>query len=111
MLGNWLGSGDVVLHSGEGPIYAIKWRGNFIAWSNDKGVKIYDTETEQRITFIERPGSSPEADLFKCRLCWKNDTELLIGWAALVKIAVVKNRPKDQMKAGLPAQYVEITAM
>ncbi|KAG0246211.1 hypothetical protein B0O80DRAFT_409983 [Mortierella sp. GBAus27b] len=111
LFGNWLGNGDVVLHSGEGPIYAIKWRGNLIAWSNDKGIKIYDTETEQRITFIERPGSSPEADLFKCRLCWKSDRELLIGWAALVKIAVVKDRPKDQMKAGLPAQFVEITTM
>ncbi|KAG0255570.1 Vacuolar protein sorting-associated protein 41 [Mortierella polycephala] len=107
----WFGNRDVVLHSGEGPIYAIKWCGNFIAWSNDLGVKIYDTTTEQRITFIDRPGSSPRADLFKCRLCWRNETELLIGWAALVKIAVIKNRPKDQMKAGLPAQYVEITTM
>lgn len=107
----WFGNRDVVLHSGEGPIYAIKWCGNLIAWSNDLGVKIYDTTTEQRITFIDRPGSSPRADLFKCRLCWRSETELLIGWAALVKIAVVKNRPKDQMKAGLPAQYVEITTM
>ncbi|KAF9386684.1 Vacuolar protein sorting-associated protein 41, partial [Podila verticillata] len=107
----WLGNQDVVLHSGEGSIYAIKWRGNLIAWSNDLGVKIYDTTTKQRITFIDRPGSSPRADLFKCRLCWKSDTELLIGWAALVKIAVVKDRPRDQMKSGLPAQYVEITTM
>ncbi|KAG0200623.1 Vacuolar protein sorting-associated protein 41 [Mortierella sp. GBA30] len=107
----WLGNRDTVLHSGEGPIYAIKWCGNLIAWSNDLGVKIYDTTTEQRITFIDRPGSSPRADLFKCRLCWRSETELLIGWAALVKIAVVRNRPKDQMRAGLPAQYVEITTM
>ncbi|KAF9282310.1 Vacuolar protein sorting-associated protein 41 [Mortierella alpina] len=107
----WLGNRDTVLHSGEGPIYAIKWCGNLIAWSNDLGVKIYDTTTEQRITFIDRPGSSPRADLFKCRLCWRSETELLIGWAALVKIAVVKNRPRDQLKAGLPAQYVEITTM
>ncbi|KAF9428093.1 Vacuolar protein sorting-associated protein 41 [Podila epigama] len=107
----WFGNRDVVLHSGEGPIYAIKWCGNLIAWSNDLGVKIYDTATEQRITFIDRPGSSPRADLFKCRLCWKSETELLIGWAALVKIAVVKDRPRDQMRSGLPGQYVEITTM
>ncbi|KAF9570876.1 Vacuolar protein sorting-associated protein 41 [Mortierella alpina] len=107
----WFGNRDTVLHSGEGPIYAIKWCGNLIAWSNDLGVKIYDTTTEQRITFIDRPGSSPRADLFKCRLCWRSETELLIGWAALVKIAVVKNRPRDQLRAGLPAQYVEITTM
>jgi len=32
---DWLGNKDVALHSGEGPIGAIKWRGRFIAWAND----------------------------------------------------------------------------
>lgn len=31
----WLGHKEQVLHSGEGPIYAIQWRGNLIAWAND----------------------------------------------------------------------------
>ncbi len=43
------------LHAGEGPIYTIRWRSLFIAWANDHGVKIYDTSTQQRITFIDRP--------------------------------------------------------
>lgn len=51
----WFGNKDIVLHAGEGPIYAIKWAATFIAWANDSGVKIYDTTTKQRITFIERP--------------------------------------------------------
>ncbi len=31
----WLGHKEHVLHSGEGPIYAIEWRGTLIAWAND----------------------------------------------------------------------------
>lgn len=32
----WLGHKETVLHSGEGPIWAIEWQGNYIAWANDK---------------------------------------------------------------------------
>jgi hypothetical protein len=46
-----------VIHSAEteGAINAIKWRGPFIAWANDVGVKIYDNDIGQRITYIDRP--------------------------------------------------------
>jgi hypothetical protein len=35
-----LGTRNNVVHSGEGPIHAIRWRGPFIAWANDLGVKV-----------------------------------------------------------------------
>lgn len=31
----WLGYKEQIIHSGEGPIWAIQWRGNLIAWAND----------------------------------------------------------------------------
>ena len=31
----WLGFKQQVIHSGEGPIWAIEWRGRLIAWAND----------------------------------------------------------------------------
>jgi hypothetical protein len=31
----WFGNSETTLHSDEGPIYAISWRGPFIAWAND----------------------------------------------------------------------------
>ena len=32
----WFGGNkDVIIHSGEGPIYTIKWRLNYIAWANE----------------------------------------------------------------------------
>jgi hypothetical protein len=56
------------------------------------GVKIYDVNTEQRITFIDRPKGSPKADLYRCSLCWEDPHTLLIGWADMVRIAVIKAR-------------------
>jgi hypothetical protein len=86
----WLGHQNTVLHANEGPIYSIQWKNNFIAWANDTGVKVYDTLTSLRITYIDRPSGSPRPDLYKCRLVWKNDTTLMIGWADTVKVAVLK---------------------
>lgn len=31
----WLGFKEQVLHSGEGPIWAVEWRAGLIAWAND----------------------------------------------------------------------------
>ncbi|TFY56330.1 hypothetical protein EVJ58_g7708 [Rhodofomes roseus] len=50
----WLGYKETVLHTGEGPVW--------------QGVKIYDTVSQTRITYIDRPPDSPRADLFKCTL-------------------------------------------
>ncbi|KAJ3124212.1 Vacuolar protein sorting-associated protein 41 [Nowakowskiella sp. JEL0407] len=104
----WFGIKDVIIHSGEGPIYTVKWRNNFIAWASDPGVKIYDTTTQLKFAFIDRPLDSPRADLFRANLCWKDDETLFIGWADSVKIGVVKERSKMDIASGLPAKYVEI---
>ncbi|CAN0916548.1 Vacuolar protein sorting-associated protein 41 homolog, partial [Linum grandiflorum] len=86
----WLGYRDQVLHSGEGPIHAVKWRTNLIAWANDTGVKVYDAVNDQRITFIERPRGSPRPELLLPHLVWQGDTLLVIGWGTTVKIASIK---------------------
>jgi hypothetical protein len=31
----WFGNSETTLDSGEGPIYAISWKGPYIAWAND----------------------------------------------------------------------------
>lgn len=59
------------MHSGEGPIHAVKWRTSLIAWANDAGVKVYDTANDQRITFIERPRGSPRPELLLPHLFWQ----------------------------------------
>ncbi|XP_057483913.1 vacuolar protein sorting-associated protein 41 homolog [Actinidia eriantha] len=86
----WIGYRDQVLHSGEGPIHAVKWRTSLIAWANDAGVKVYDTANDQCITFIERPRGSPRPELLLPHLGWQDDTLLVIGWGTSVKIASIK---------------------
>jgi len=106
----WLGYREQVLHSGEGPIWAIEWRGDLIAWANDAGVKIYDRVSAQRIGYIDRGANAPRAELFKCTLHWKDDRTLVIGWADHIKIVRVRNRPKTQT-GGLPPLSIEVLSV
>ena len=102
-----------VLHAGEGPIQTIKWRSIFIAWANDLGVKLFDTSTQQRISYIDRPKGSPRPDLYRCRLTWKDDNTLLIGWADSIKVAVIKDNVSARGQAGSqqPSRYCELIAL
>ncbi|KDQ15510.1 hypothetical protein BOTBODRAFT_31824 [Botryobasidium botryosum FD-172 SS1] len=106
----WLGHRESEIHSGEGPIWNVVWRGALIAWANDLGVKIYDTVSRQRITFIDRPPDSPRADLFKCTIRWHDDNTLLIAWADHIKLARVRARTRSNVAHANPYQ-VEITAI
>jgi len=105
----WWSTNNTVLHEGEGTIYAIPWERELIAWANDIGVKIYDCDTKERITYIDRPRGSPRPDLYRCCLCWENPTTIIIGWADSIKIGKVKPRPRQA--EGLPGRCVEITSM
>lgn len=74
------------LHSGEGPIHAVKWRASLVAWANDAGVKVYDTANDQRITFIEKPRGSPHPELLLPHLVWQVSqilTGMLLGHVSL----------------------------
>lgn len=80
---------------------------------HEQGVRIYDTQSQMRITFIERPADSPRADLFKCTLYWQDNTTLLIAWADHIKIAHIRERPPTATASGSsnqPPFIVEITA-
>lgn len=112
----WIGYRDQVLHSQEGPIHAAKWRTSLIAWANDVGVKIYDTASNQRLTYIERPRGSPRAELMRPHLVWQDDTFLVIGWADKVKVAAIRrtrdtdNLEPKKSRSTLGGKYVEIVA-
>lgn len=74
-------------------------------------MKIYDTNTGQRIGYVDRGASAPRAELFKCTLQWKDDQTLLIGWADHIKIVRVRSRPSSQASGNLPPLTVEMTAI
>ncbi|GAM24798.1 hypothetical protein SAMD00019534_079730, partial [Acytostelium subglobosum LB1] len=88
----WFRSKETIIHQGEGPIYAIKWCGNFIAWANDNGVKIFDCSTNMRIAHIPRKEGSPRGELYRCCLCWERPDTLIIGWAKSVDVIQIIER-------------------
>ncbi|KAG0476009.1 hypothetical protein HPP92_012850 [Vanilla planifolia] len=110
----WLGYNKQVLHDGEGPIHAVKWRTCLIAWANDSGVKVYDMANSARVTFIERPRGSPRPELLLPHLFWQDDTLLVIGWGTSVKIAAIRtNFQANGIQKSIPAssaKYVDIVA-
>ncbi|KAK1303126.1 hypothetical protein QJS10_CPB11g02298 [Acorus calamus] len=112
----WLGYRDQVLHSGEGPIQAVKWRTSLVAWANDAGVKVYDVANNQRLTFIERPQRSPRPELLLPQLVWQDDTLLVIGWGTCVKIAAIRTNTAGAANGAMKnisfssVKYVDIVA-
>ncbi|KAH3717295.1 hypothetical protein DPMN_060078 [Dreissena polymorpha] len=98
-----------VLHQGEGTVRTIKWHGDFIAWSNNVAVQMYDMSTRCRITSISKDHNF-RPDLHPCNLHWKDDRTLLVGWANAVKECTVKDR-KEQDVRDLPRRYAEIVTM
>ncbi|XP_035827939.1 vacuolar protein sorting-associated protein 41 homolog isoform X2 [Aplysia californica] len=100
----------VVLHQGEGAIRNIKWGGDFIAWASDKGVKVFDMSTRSKITKIDKDHDL-RPELHICQLVWRDARTLLIGWGDRVKICVVKDYGRTDVKDNLPNRYVEIIAM
>ncbi|XP_059151993.1 vacuolar protein sorting-associated protein 41 homolog isoform X2 [Physella acuta] len=99
-----------VLHQGEGPIRNIKWGGEFIAWANNHGVKVYDTTSKSKITKIDKDHDL-RPELCICQLVWRDSRTLLIGWADRIKICVVKDQVKTDMRDNAPTRFCEITSM
>ena len=95
----WLGSmglvantgRDTVLHSGEGTINTIKWSlsGKFVAWVNEKGIKIMRSNIKlgsedleyawRRVAHIDRPERrqwGEMAAVWKARCEWIEESQL-----------------------------------
>lgn len=102
-----------VLHEGDGMIRNIQWVKQFVAWASEFGVRIYDMNARRTISAIKREHNpNLRSELYRCNLRWKNDRCLLIGWADVVKVCEVKEKPRlDAGSKDLPYFYVEITRM
>lgn len=106
----WFRNKATVLHEGEGSIRTIKWRSTFIAWADNSEVKMFDMNSQRVITHIKREPGNYRPELYRCCLCWRDDITLLIGWADVVQICVVKERLILSQKTDLPPLVVEIVA-
>ncbi|KNC77974.1 hypothetical protein SARC_09577 [Sphaeroforma arctica JP610] len=99
-----------VLHSEDGPVYALAWRGRYIVWACDKGIMVWDVQAHRRITLIRRPKDSPPPDAFNCSLCWRDDHTFVIGWADSIRVAAIKAKVTGDSRA-TTGMFVEIIGM
>ncbi|KAK7789046.1 hypothetical protein R5R35_010545 [Gryllus longicercus] len=100
---------STVLCEAEGGVQNIKWNGQFIAWASDIGVRVYDVDAHCSLGLIKwtrNPKALPEH--YRCNLCWKNATTLLVGWVDTVRILVIRKRnPIEYSRRELPEYVVE----
>lgn len=77
------------LQQARGVIRNTSWNRNFIVWSSDLCLKIYDATSRTIITHLDREKESDyhlKLDLYQCNVSWKNDRTLLIAWGNSIKI-------------------------
>lgn len=104
---------------GGGPVRAMRWAGQFLAWAMDSGVRVTDMATKNIITLIKRDHSlALPGDQYPPHLCWADEQTLLVGWADTVKVCRVRIRaapphPPQLAPAqiALPMHYLEIVYM
>ncbi|KAF0694275.1 Aste57867_14845 [Aphanomyces stellatus] len=66
----WIIDKENTIHEGDSPVHCIRYHEQLIAWANDWGVKVYDTSTDSRVTYIERPQNCPPFELCRAHLVW-----------------------------------------
>lgn len=67
-----------------------------------QGVKLYDTQSQRLLSFIDRPVDAPRADLFKPSLTFisppanvspiHEPTQLIVAWADTIKLVRIRTR-------------------
>lgn len=60
----WIDKPEVI-HSGDGPIHAISWNDDFIAFATDIGIKVYCVSLQKGLSYIDRPLHSPHPQEFR----------------------------------------------
>jgi WD40 repeat protein len=97
----WFANSQVSIHSGEGPVSSLTWRGVHIIWSTDKGVHVYDISSGTKVGFIELNINSLQTNVgfielnmnsLRCNICWKSDYIFFIGWANNFKAVEIKEK-------------------
>ena len=89
----WFGNTNTVISEGEGVVTAVSWGGNYVAWKNELGVKIYDPTKEARVAHVPLdPNSCRGRSDLSCHLTWEGDARLLIGWADSIRIVEIRRR-------------------
>ncbi|CAK4119335.1 unnamed protein product [Aphanomyces euteiches] len=100
----WIIDKENTIHEGEGPVHCIRYHGQLIAWANDWGVKVYDTSTDSRVTYIERPQNCPPFELCRAHLVWHtlstSELSFFIGWGHTLRVVKIKTAANPTLENG-----------
>ncbi|KAF7274362.1 vacuolar protein sorting-associated protein light isoform X2 [Rhynchophorus ferrugineus] len=103
------GPKPTILCESEGLVRSLCWGGNFLAWSSNIGVRVYDINAHCSLGLIkweDHPGVSIEK--FRCNLRWADDRTLLIGWVDTVRVCVIRKRSNIELaNRALPEYLVD----
>ncbi|GMF33415.1 unnamed protein product [Phytophthora fragariaefolia] len=105
----WIIDKESTVHEGEGPVQLIRWKEGLVAWANDWGVKVYDADNDQRVTYIERPPNCPPMELCRCHLEWQGSDVLLVAWAHTLRVVTFKKGHSGQ--PGSPTSAAALDAV
>jgi len=85
-----------VICQGEGSVFNIRWRGRFVAWVTDKGVRVYDVVDETTISLIPKPGNCPPNSQIPWRIGWGDQFKLFVSFGNSVKVCCIEKRNPPQ---------------
>ncbi|KAJ2375006.1 Vacuolar protein sorting-associated protein 41 [Coemansia sp. RSA 2607] len=87
------GSGeDTIVFSSSGPVQALAWADDLVAWAGEEGVHVYDVARGQRVALVARAAARVQADAFACRLQWTPAGALAVAWGDSVQEVHVRRR-------------------
>ncbi|RLN86243.1 hypothetical protein BBJ28_00018858 [Nothophytophthora sp. Chile5] len=107
----WIIDKESTVHEGEGPVQLIRWKDGLVAWANDWGVKVYDSERDLRVTYIERPPNCPPMELCRCHLEWQSSDVLLVAWAHTLRVVAFKKSSTDHPASPTSAAALSVVEL
>lgn len=91
---------DALLFPGDGtPVISIAWKGNYVAWADVCVVRVMDVSTQTAICQLQPPYGVGIEDPFPCSLFWRNERELMVGWADSCKIVRIEDAGNDVLSS------------
>ncbi|XP_044763027.1 vacuolar protein sorting-associated protein 41 homolog [Coccinella septempunctata] len=98
-----------VLCESEGFVRSLSWKGNFIAWSSNVGVRVYDMNARCSLGLIKwEEHKNLSIEKFRCNLRWADARTLLIGWVDTVRVCIIRKRSNIELaNKNLPEYLVD----
>ncbi|XP_045469262.1 vacuolar protein sorting-associated protein 41 homolog [Harmonia axyridis] len=98
-----------VLCESEGFVRSMSWNGNFIAWSSNVGVRVYDINARCSLGLIKwEEHKTLSIEKFRCNLRWADARTLLIGWVDTVRVCIIRKRSNIELaNKNLPEYLVD----